>query len=97
MVLNFLDATFPDRWIGNGGPTEWSQHSPDIKPLDFILWRIVKDYVFQIPVRYFETLWPRISGGNGRVTPDMLANTWHELEYRLDVLRANTRAYVEVD
>jgi len=30
------------------------------------------------------------------LTPHMLINTWHELEYRLDVCRAKTGAHIEV-
>ena len=32
-VRLFLDATFPNRWIGTEGPTPWSPRSPDITPL----------------------------------------------------------------
>ncbi|GBO18027.1 hypothetical protein AVEN_243955-1 [Araneus ventricosus] len=35
LVHDFLDETFPDRWIGRGGPTPWPPPSPDITPLDF--------------------------------------------------------------
>jgi hypothetical protein len=31
-----------------------------------------------------------------RVTPQMLENTWKEIEYSLDILRATKGAYVEV-
>src|SRR5215510_15156452 len=30
------------------------------------------------------------------ITPHMLINTWQELEYRLDICRATTGAYIEV-
>ena len=39
----FLDATFPNRWIGRDGPTPWPPRSPDITPLNFFLWGYVKD------------------------------------------------------
>ena len=42
-VRLFLDATFPNRWIGRDGPTPWPPRSPDITPLDFFLWGYVKD------------------------------------------------------
>ena len=45
-----LDVTFPNRWIGRDGPTPWPPRSPDITPLDFVLWRYVKDKVFPTPV-----------------------------------------------
>jgi len=34
-VHPFLDATFPNRWIGTDGPKPWPPRSPDITPLDF--------------------------------------------------------------
>ncbi|KAJ4439475.1 hypothetical protein ANN_07599 [Periplaneta americana] len=37
-VRALLDDTFPDRWIGRGGPTPWPSRSPDMTPLDFFLW-----------------------------------------------------------
>ena len=32
----------------------------------------------------------------GTVTPEMLQNTWRELEYRLDVCRATRGAHIEI-
>ena len=34
-VRHFLDATYPQRWIGRGGPVIWPARSPDLNPLDF--------------------------------------------------------------
>ena len=34
-VRRFLDATFPNRWIGRDGPTPWPPQSPDIPPSQF--------------------------------------------------------------
>ena len=49
-VRRFLDAKFPNRWIGRDGPTPWPPRSPDITNLDFFLWGYVKDKVFSTPV-----------------------------------------------
>ena len=38
IVRDFLNETFPNRWIGRNGPTPWPPRSPDITPLDFFLW-----------------------------------------------------------
>jgi hypothetical protein len=38
----------------------------------------------------------RIVAATETVTPQMLENTWREIEYRLDVLRARKGALVEV-
>ena len=56
IVRDFLNKTFPNRWIGRNGPTPWTPRSPDITPLDFFLWCYVKDRVYRMPVRDIETL-----------------------------------------
>ena len=37
----------------------------------------------------------RITDAFATITEDMLGNTWREIDYRLDVLRATKRAHVE--
>jgi len=91
-----LVATFPNGWIGRDGPTPWPPRSPDITPLDFFLWRYVKDKVFSTPVPDITNLKARITKAFATVTEDMLENTWREIHYRLDVLRATKGAHVEV-
>jgi len=91
-----LDATFPNRWIGRDCPTLWPPRSPDITPLDFILWGYVKDKVFSTPVPDITNLKARITDAFAAMTEDMLENTWREIDYRLDVLRATKGAHVEV-
>ena len=60
IVRDFLNETFPNRWIGRNGPTPWPPRSPDITPLDFFLWGYVKDRVYRTPVRDVQTLQSRI-------------------------------------
>ena len=96
IVRDFLNETFPNRWIGRNGPTPWPPRSPDITPLDFFLWGYVKDRVYRMPVRDVETLQSRIIEVLGTVNEEMLENTWREIEYRLDILRATNGAHVEV-
>ncbi|GFV01344.1 uncharacterized protein TNCV_2125701 [Trichonephila clavipes] len=36
-VREHLDRTFPNRWIGCGGPVAWPPRSPDLSSLDFSL------------------------------------------------------------
>jgi len=38
----------------------------------------------------------RITYAFATITEDMLENTWREIDYRLDVLRATKGAHVEV-
>jgi len=46
VVRNLLDETFPDKWIGRRGPIEFPPRSPDIMPMDFFVWGVIKDSVF---------------------------------------------------
>ncbi|GBM74191.1 hypothetical protein AVEN_104814-1 [Araneus ventricosus] len=96
LVRDFLDETIVDRWIGRDGPTPWPPRSPDITPLDFFFWGYIKDRVFATPIADVEELKARIQAVVCTVTEDMLKNTWRELEYRLDILRATKRAHVEI-
>ena len=65
-------------------------------PLDFFLWRYVKDKVFWTPVPDITNLKARITDGIATITEHMLENTWREIDYRLDVLRATKGAHIEV-
>ena len=87
----FLDATFPNRWIGRDGPTPWPPRSPDITLLDFFLWGYVKDKVSDIT-----NLKARTTDAFATIHEDMLENTWRETDYRLDVLPATKGILVEV-
>ena len=95
-VRRFMDATFPNRWIGRDGPTPWPPRSPDITPLNFFSWGYVKDKVFSTPVPDFTNLKARITDAFATITEEMLENTWRETDYRLDVLRATKGEHVEV-
>ena len=50
-VHQFLNETFPDRWIECDGSIPWLPCSPDITLLDFFLWGYVKDIVDRTKVR----------------------------------------------
>ncbi|PSN50617.1 hypothetical protein C0J52_17391, partial [Blattella germanica] len=42
---SFLDNNLQGHWIGRRGPFEFPGRSPDLTPMEFYLWRIVKDQV----------------------------------------------------
>jgi hypothetical protein len=91
-----LIQTFPNRWIGRDGPIPWPPRSPDITPQDFFFWDYVKDQVFRTKVGSVVELRARINNAVASVTPQMLENTWREIEYRLDILRTTNGAYIEM-
>jgi len=80
-----------ERWYDSLATTITGYH-----PIDFFLWRYVKDKVFWTPVADITSLKTRITDGIATVTEDMLENTWRETDYRLDVLCARKGAQVEV-
>ena len=65
-------------------------------PLYFFLWRYVKDKVFSTPVPDITNLKARLTDAFATISEHMLENTWREIDYRLDVLRATKGAHVEV-
>ena len=92
----FLDATFPNRWIGRDGTTPWPPRSPDITTRNFFLCGHIKYKLFSTPVPDITNLKARITDAFATIPEDMLENTWRETDYRLDVLRATKGAHVEV-
>jgi len=52
--------------------------------------------VFSTPVPDITNLKARITDTFVTMIEDMLENTWREIDYRLDVLRATKGAHVEV-
>jgi hypothetical protein len=87
---------FPGRWVGRDGPIPWPPRSPNITPLDFFLWGYVKDIVYKTPLTSLNELKLRIVAAIETVTPQMLENTWREIEYCLDILCATKGVHVEV-
>ncbi|XP_057657376.1 uncharacterized protein LOC130894512 [Diorhabda carinulata] len=55
IVREFLNQNFPD-WIGRRGQVEWPPRSPDLTPLDFAVWGILKDRVFKNALPDVETM-----------------------------------------
>lgn len=50
LVRRHWNETFRDKWIERGGPFSWPPRSPDLTPLDFFLWRTIKQPVYATPV-----------------------------------------------
>lgn len=60
VVSEFLNITFPNRWIGRGGPHLWPARSPDFNPLDFFFWGNMKNLVYSEEINTREQLLQRI-------------------------------------
>lgn len=59
-VRNYLDETFPNRWIGRGSLNPWPARSPDFNPMDFCFWGVMKSSVYTGVINNREELWNRI-------------------------------------
>ncbi|GBL95881.1 hypothetical protein AVEN_227124-1 [Araneus ventricosus] len=80
IVREFLDTTFPQRWIGRGAVMAWPPRSPDITPLDFYLWGYVKQHVYSERINDISHLKQRITDVIHSVTPDVLTRVWEKQE-----------------
>lgn len=59
-VINYLNQTYPGRWIGTNGVLRWPARSPDITPLDFYLWGFLKSEVYKEPIEDMADLYNKI-------------------------------------
>lgn len=59
-VRDYLNNTYPDRWIGRLGPILWPPRSPDLNPLDFFYWGCIKEKVYNKSVATIEELRTRV-------------------------------------
>ncbi|KAL4132664.1 hypothetical protein QTP88_009783 [Uroleucon formosanum] len=49
VVREYLQDKFGNRWMGTYGAVAWPPRSPDLTPLDFFLWRHLKNEVYSTP------------------------------------------------
>jgi hypothetical protein len=95
-LLTEYEMNFPGRWVGLDEPIPWPPRSRNITPLDFVLWGYDKDIVYKTPMTSLHELKHRIVVAVETATPQMLENTWKEIEYCLEILRAIKGARVGV-
>jgi hypothetical protein len=95
IITEFLDETFPQRWIGRGGWKQWPPRSPGLTPLDFYFWVYVKQIVYSVRIHNIQRLKQRIRETAAYVTPGVLGRVWQEMEYRFDVCRATNGTHIE--
>jgi len=59
-VREYLHESFPNRWLGRGGPVAWAPRSPELTRLDYYLWGHMKTLVYETKVKSRATLHDRI-------------------------------------
>lgn len=82
-VCNFLHQTFPNRWIGRRGPTEWPARSPDLTPVDYFLWGYLKNKIYAEKPNNIDDLKEKIRHEIRNITPEIVDNVQKEFILRL--------------
>lgn len=47
-----LTGTYGHRWIGNRGSVRWPPRSPDLNPMDFLIWGHLKQLVYRAVLQH---------------------------------------------
>jgi hypothetical protein len=86
----------PRRWIGRDGLIARPPRSPDLTPLDFLVWACVKNIVCQVKINDLQYLKAYVRDTVATVTPNMLQAMWNKVEYRLDICHTTKGAHIEI-
>jgi hypothetical protein len=80
-VRDYLNESFPNRWLGRGGPVAWPPRSPDLTPLDYYLWGHMRTLVYTSKVDSRAVLCDRIFGAAEHIRnhPDIIASATQSL------------------
>ena len=70
-VRKWLDEHFPDRWIDRRSFVEWPARSPDLTPLNFFLWGVLKNQVFSDKPKTLNDLKENIINALKDISPEM--------------------------
>jgi hypothetical protein len=96
-VREFLNESFPNRWLGRGGPIAWAPRSPDLTPLDYYLWGHMKTLVYETKVNTRAALRDRIFGAAQYIRnhPQNIASSTQSLLMRAENCIANGGGHFE--
>ena len=84
-VRHFLDKTFPERWIGRGGPIRWAPRLSDLTPLDFFLLGHLKNVVYLSPCEDLAELKSRIHDEIKSVSQKTLYDVFSNISKRMNL------------
>jgi len=97
IVREYLHASFPNRWLGRGGPVAWPPRSPDLTPLDYYIWGHMKTLVYETKVDSRAELRARIFAVAEQIRnhPDRIASAIQSLLIRAEKCVANGGGHFE--
>ena len=92
-VRDYLNETFPGRWIGRGSaspaPFAWPPRSPDLTTPDNALWGFIKEQVRNTRYHTTQELRAAVEYAFTLVTPEYLrktsARTWRRIQMSYDL------------
>lgn len=85
LVREWLNQHFENRWIGRNSPfMDWPPRSPDLTPLDFFLWGILKQKVYRTRPQTLEELRARIIQACTEITPEEIQRVTMNVRKRID-------------
>lgn len=96
-VTDYLNKTFPNRWLGRNGFVRWPPRSPDLNPMDFFIWGHLKTVVYSKnkPTTKDELL-QRIHASFDEIKGNMEKYNWQmELKRRVDLCITESGRHVE--
>lgn len=73
-VRQYLNETYPERWIGRLGPILWPPRSPDLNPLDFFYWGCLKEKIYKKEITSIEQLRQSIRSAADEISSARFAN-----------------------
>ncbi|GBO21521.1 hypothetical protein AVEN_76744-1 [Araneus ventricosus] len=77
-VHNWMDQTFPGRWIEHRGSIECPARCPDLTSSDFFLWNYLKDKIYSGKISSLQDLKDVITTKMTAVSRDLCAK-WYEI------------------
>ena len=93
--MEWLQQRFPDRLISRRSTPEWSPHSPDLNPLDFYLWRFLKDRVYVNNAQTISDLKAAISAAIQAISRDECRKVIDNFAHRISVCAQCHGAHLE--
>ncbi|EZA47970.1 hypothetical protein X777_14653, partial [Ooceraea biroi] len=84
-VREVLDAHFPDRWIGRGGPIIWLARSPNLNVLDCFVWGHIKNVIEHQRNGTENEVREAIVAAFNTITPDMAHRATRDIVRRADL------------
>jgi len=83
-VREYLNESFPNRWLGHGGPVAWALRLPDLTPLDYYLWGHMKTLVYETKVESKSSTARSYFCSGIRNHPDSIASATQSLLMRAE-------------